>query len=288
MASWANDPSDAHLRQVIDCKWKCSCELANEFRSNFERFMNTNDWVQPKTAKLLGVQTDVPVSLGHLLYCIENFHEDVRLRAVNSVILAFTDNLVDIKQSYQIPAEFVDIVHLVSLHLKMPESKAKMLVFSLSGNNNIEMFMQDEIIVFYCLPEDAQEFMGMLPGYKGEIKSEHQLTLIYRQLSKIIDYTLRFDFTMAAKASIASAEINALKASDIIHESPSLINQSPLVHPVQRLIPTKDVSHKSSTIENALNLLSLQRAGGKCCATNVTFLGCEMKHFYQKQLKTNL
>ena len=285
----------------------------SEMKKDAEKCLETDNWVQPSTARYVGVHTDEPISLGRLLESIENAHEDVRLRTVNAVVLAFTDNVDKLKMNYDIPMSHVDIVAEVSKHLKMPMSKAKMLVFSLAGYNNIEMFLdEDQTVLFYCTPKDAREFMGTLPGYNA-IDSESQLTLIYRQLSDILNYRRFLDFDMATNASMASAEINAAIESEIIQDVPSLMGPRPLVDLEQQLIPTTDneckdcstsgdADHPSKikfsfgkkrsnkgifkgrqktpgqqATERALDLLFRQRAGDRLSASNVSIQGCEIK-----------
>ena len=282
----------------------------SEMKKDAEKCLETDNWVQPSTARYVGVHIDEPISLGRLLESIENAHEDVRLRTVNAVVLAFTDNVDKLKMNYEIPMSHVDIVAEVSKHLKMPMSKAKMLVFSLAGYNNIEMFLdENQTILFYCTPKDAREFMGTLPGHNA-IDSESQLTLIYRQLSNILNYRLFLDFDMATKASTASAEINVAIPSEIIQDVPSLMDPRPLVYLEQQLIPATDDECKGSgdaehppkikfsfgkkrsnkgifkgrqktpgqkAIERALDLLSRQRAGDRLSASNVSIQGCEIK-----------
>lgn len=285
-AAWARDLSEGPLEIPLEITWKSNNELACLLRSDSEQCMSLDDWIQPATAKLVGVTTDVPLSFGRLLQTIENFHEDVRLNLVNALILAFTDNLVNLPMSYDIPVVYVDLTKEVQRHLKMPESKAKLLIFSLAGNNNIGLYKHDDIIVFYCMPEDAEEFMSTLPGYNRGKTIESELTLMYRQLSSIIDYRLCLDFDMATKASIASAEMRTATESEIIQESPSLM--VPRLFPLeQQLIPANKVSTKSYD-QRSWDLLSRQRAGDRLNAKDVSIVGCEKKERFVGFIIKNL
>lgn len=140
------------------------------------------------------------------------------------------------------PLNSVDLVEVVSKTIRCQASKAKMLIFSLAHKDTVSMYVNDDgQVCFYTFSKDLDLFLGMLPIERTTTKTESFETLMYRQLSDIINYRLRLDFDMILQASKAAAEIN-----------------EPIIKAKTQVVP----SVMSPNLEPK-KVLSRQKAGGR-------------------------